>query len=190
MKVPALAKWLLVRLVPSAQSDTIAGDLDEQFASGRSRFWYWRQALNTVLVQGLGEIRSSKLMTVLAVLVGWLSIFAFHAIVVNQTMLLQWSRQSGLVGLTITYLSAVIAGYTVVRLGRRFSMVLPFVISIWLLSLVWVGFTIAGVTEVRIQQPRDLAIAVAVQFFLMPIGILLGGVTATPRGRHPEEESG
>ena len=177
---PALATWLLTRLVPRSHSEAVAGDLHEQFAYGRSSFWYWRQALNTILVHGAREVRSAKLTMVVAVVVGWLAIVAC-GIVVNETMLLQWSRQSALVGLILTYGSAVLAGYAVVFLGRCFSMVMPFVISIWLLSMLWIAFTLTGVLQVRIQRPSDLAIAIAVQVFLMPVGIVMGGVAATPR---------
>ena len=181
MKRPALANWLLTRLVSPSQSEAIAGDLDEQFASGRSVFWYWRQALSTIVVHGVQDLRRSKLMAILAVMVGWLSVAAFYGIV-NSTMLLEWSRQSGFVGLALTALSGVISGFVIVRLWQRFSMVLPFVMSMWVLTLVWSGFVIAGAVGVRIQQPADLAIAIAVQFVLMPMAVLLGGVTATSGG--------
>lgn len=182
MKPPALANWLLTRLVPAPHLETIAGDLDEQFAKGRSGFWYWRQALNTILVHGVQDLRSSKVMANLAVVVGWLSLFALQ-VIVNSTMLLEWSRQSAFVGLALTALGGMNSGFVIVRLWRRFSMVLPFLFSMWLLSLVWSGFVIVGAVGVRIQRPTDLAIGIAVMFVLVPIGIVLGGVTAAP-GRH------
>jgi hypothetical protein len=45
---PALANWLLDRLGYGRQNAPLAGDLLEEFRSGRSAFWYWRQTLVVV----------------------------------------------------------------------------------------------------------------------------------------------
>ena len=41
---PRLATWLLEELGSGARLEELIGDLTEQFAAGRSRLWYWRQA--------------------------------------------------------------------------------------------------------------------------------------------------
>lgn len=45
---PALAVWLLRRLRYFEYNEALAGDVQEEFASGRSRRWYWRQTLMVI----------------------------------------------------------------------------------------------------------------------------------------------
>jgi hypothetical protein len=53
-KPPALANWLLDRLGYTRQNAALAGDLLEEFRSGRSRAWYWRQTF-MVIANGIGR---------------------------------------------------------------------------------------------------------------------------------------
>jgi hypothetical protein len=50
---PALASWLLDHLGYTGRNPALAGDLLEEFRSGRSPAWYWRQTL-MVIVTGIG----------------------------------------------------------------------------------------------------------------------------------------
>lgn len=54
---PLIARWILERLVPSDRDDALAGDLHEEFCSGRSAGWYWRQVLSALAIRSLREIR-------------------------------------------------------------------------------------------------------------------------------------
>jgi hypothetical protein len=55
-RLPALARWILARVLPPCDRDAVLGDLDEEFnqfvAPGRNaaaaRWWYARQALGSV----------------------------------------------------------------------------------------------------------------------------------------------
>lgn len=47
---PSLATWLLEHLVPGPQNEALAGDLLEEFRSGRPAAWYWRQALAALIL--------------------------------------------------------------------------------------------------------------------------------------------
>ena len=51
---PALAAWLLDRLGYTRQNAALAGDLLEEYRSGRSPAWFWRQTL-MVIVNGIGR---------------------------------------------------------------------------------------------------------------------------------------
>ena len=180
MRTPTLANWLLARLLPASQAETIAGDLEEQFAADRSRLWFWRQAMNAIIIHSVQDVRCSKLMAVAAVVVGWVVIMAFNGMVVN-TILLPLSREYPGIGLFLTSISGMAGGYAVVRLGRRFSMVLPLVLSMWAWTFMWFTLAVAGITGLRMQRPSDFAIALAVQLVLLPLAMLLGGVSAAPR---------
>jgi hypothetical protein len=47
---PKVATWLLQRLGVGWHSESLAGDLIEQYAEGRSRLWYWRQVAVAIVV--------------------------------------------------------------------------------------------------------------------------------------------
>jgi hypothetical protein len=55
---PALANWLLDRMGCTRRNPALAGDLLEEFRSGRSAAWYWRQTLvvvaNDIANSGIG----------------------------------------------------------------------------------------------------------------------------------------
>jgi hypothetical protein len=42
---PPLATWILEHGIPGSHDEALAGDLLEEFRSGRSDGWFWRQAL-------------------------------------------------------------------------------------------------------------------------------------------------
>jgi hypothetical protein len=54
---PALATWLLSRLLTGEKSESLIGDLMEQYQRGRSRVWYWRQ---TVSALGLNAVAATS----------------------------------------------------------------------------------------------------------------------------------
>lgn len=54
---PKLARWILEHLVPSAHDDALGGDLLEEFHSGRSAGWYWRQVLSALAIGWLCAVR-------------------------------------------------------------------------------------------------------------------------------------
>lgn len=57
---PPAARWLMEKLTFGSASDSLAGDLLEEFRSGRSLSWYWRQVLAAILVSGLRELRGRR----------------------------------------------------------------------------------------------------------------------------------
>ena len=68
---PRLANGLLRRLAAGPTRESLIGDLDEQFARGRTSSWYWRQVLSAILVTAANDLRDHKLVAVRAVLIGW-----------------------------------------------------------------------------------------------------------------------
>lgn len=63
---PTLATWLLSRVLVDEKSESLIGDLIEQYRGGRSRAWYWRQ---TFSVLALNAVATTSAHTGLAVIV-------------------------------------------------------------------------------------------------------------------------
>lgn len=53
---PVVATWLLKRFGAGRYSESMAGDLIEQYGQGRSRAWYWRQVVLAILVARAGAL--------------------------------------------------------------------------------------------------------------------------------------
>ena len=75
---PRVATWLLRHFGSSPNSEAIVGDLDERYASGRSRLWYWRQALQAIVTGFCREVWGHKLLAIRALLLGWLIKYAWQ----------------------------------------------------------------------------------------------------------------
>lgn len=78
---PRIAVWLLLLFTPAEQTESMLGDLLEEFASlvmtsgfGFARRWYWRQTLNTIQHAFVGALRAAPLLMVVAVVGGLWSI--------------------------------------------------------------------------------------------------------------------
>jgi hypothetical protein len=67
---PRPATWLLERLGGIVDFDPLIGDLAEQFAQGRSRYWYWRQTTAVLGLELVRILRTHALSFVAAVLAG------------------------------------------------------------------------------------------------------------------------
>lgn len=88
---PRPATWLLERLGGSSDLDPLIGDLAEQFAQGRSRFWYWWQTLGVLVLELVRILRRHGLSFAAAVLAGcaltqgWMlgSSYAFQPLYAN-----------------------------------------------------------------------------------------------------------
>lgn len=55
---PRAATWLLEQLGSGSRFEPLIGDLVEQFGEGRSRLWYWRQAIGALASHVLGALRT------------------------------------------------------------------------------------------------------------------------------------
>lgn len=68
---PRLASWLLRRFVAGPQRESLIGDLDERFVSGRSSLWYWRQVVSAILVGVVRDLRQQQRLAIGSVMLTW-----------------------------------------------------------------------------------------------------------------------
>ncbi|HEX8711897.1 MAG TPA: hypothetical protein VF730_08495, partial [Terracidiphilus sp.] len=67
-KPPSLATWMLEHLTPADRDDALAGDLLEDFRSGRSNAWYWQQTLTACTVGWLKHLSERRMLVIFAAL--------------------------------------------------------------------------------------------------------------------------
>jgi hypothetical protein len=57
---PSIPTWLLEHCTPGGSDPSLRGDLIEEFRSGRSAAWYWRQALAVLAIGCLRDLRNHR----------------------------------------------------------------------------------------------------------------------------------
>src|SRR5437870_1318659 len=75
MNPPKLAIALLKLLVPGR--DALAGDLVEQFRSGKSTLWLWREVVAAILTASWKEVQTKRMSALKAVALGWAAMLIF-----------------------------------------------------------------------------------------------------------------
>jgi hypothetical protein len=68
LKPPRVPAWMLEHFKTGGSNEALAGDLVEEFRSGRSNIWYWRQVLAALLIGWLKNIREHRNLMVFAAL--------------------------------------------------------------------------------------------------------------------------
>ena len=72
---PATAAWLLRTFGTASTADDLLGDLSEEYAAGRSAWWFWWQVLAAIVIGVMNEVRAHPALTLRAIAVGWLAMF-------------------------------------------------------------------------------------------------------------------
>ena len=91
MKVaPRGAIWLLRHACPGRDSEALTGDLIERFGEGRSRAWFWRQALAAIAVGAGSEPRRRWPELCYAIAGTFVSVFQVRALLGVRTMVGWW----------------------------------------------------------------------------------------------------
>jgi hypothetical protein len=177
---PAPAKWLLTRLAPSTP-ESVLGDLQEEYEAGRSTGWYCRQVCRAIVAVTVREITAHPVLTVRAAFVGWAFLFIFFEYCFQLLISPEeWLFVRGIADIrswnipalsrhVVAPLACAGAGWIVARFHKR-EMVLIFVMTVlaWNLMEVMYAFR-QGLRE-------GWLIAIVVNFAVVPVSILVGGV--------------
>jgi hypothetical protein len=194
---PRLANWLLRRFASGPKRESLVGDLDEQFARGRSAFWYRRQVLSAILVGVASDVRDHKLfalqsvMIMLAIVVPWVeSTWALY-LRVSEKWVNAWVNSSDVLfelwipfggGLCLIWcVGSATSGWVNARLGgnHRSAMVVATALaqiplSLWWSAPVWLHAGMISRVGPKLWVPNYIwAVVVLVG---MPVCTLLGAL--------------
>ncbi len=171
---PSLATKLLESLVPQRTSEALAGDLIEQYECGRSRTWYWRQVILALVISAGREVRTRKLQTVSAVVVGYVTGASLFYFTTSLAARFVGGYTAYLVFLPLAFVSAAASGWIVRRSHPR-AMVLVWAGFCVVASVV--AFAVCAWLSVLDRMPAPIvAFFVAVDFIIGPLGVLAGGL--------------
>lgn len=187
---PVLATWLVRWLYSGPHTDAVVGDLTERYQMTPSSTWYWRQALTTVAVSLLWEIRTHKVLAIRAVATGYASVWLLRFV------LLVAARPLGPViesvfgesrhiffGTWGRFITLAGAGWIVGRLQRhnRGSMVLVFAAFMFLMDIPELHRR--GVNAFADDRYVPAFRGFVSAHSLAMLGILLGGLSQAPPPR-------
>lgn len=195
---PRLATWLLEGLVGGGWREALIGDLAEQFGTGRSQLWYWRQA-TAVLGQALWRtLHEHGVSFVAAVLVGYALMefwFLGNSLVfrslyrsldtaphpLSQAMLMRFLGLRMAQGSVTTLI--FIAGWLVTRIHRAHqrAVVLAFVVAVTAQRLPGLASLVANI--VNGSQSSSLLIPQVVHVALEGVFTLVAGLWVIQTGR-------
>lgn len=170
--IPRLASWLLRRFGVPERNESLMGDLEEEYCSGRSLAWIWKQTAVAILTTNARAVAQNKLLTLRAVAAGWL-------VLLNGLLVYAVFRPpatyppSGFEKLIPYVFQAVlfagipwVSGWAVARLypGERVAMVCTFAVSLLPLD--------AAVTaQVAVQTPAWAIVC----YSIAPLAAALAG---------------
>jgi hypothetical protein len=194
-KPPFIAAWFLDRLGADPRMEAIAGDLLEQYRLGRSRFWYWREAITAIVAGMWCGFRGHKLLIGQALAAGWVLTYVTVWIVgpvesslVDPYISLIFPRlydSELLMGTLRRGPWCALTGWVVARLAfqSRIPAVLGFTISFLFLGLT--GNVIFLIT--RGDDPRFIWMSLPGLAFLTILILLGGGLLTGPPKRSSSE---
>jgi hypothetical protein len=140
---PKIASWLLRVLSSGPHAESLAGDLQEQYAAGRGAAWYWGQVGIAIVKSGMRFARVHGFSFAAAFTAAWLVMalsFWINDLVWNSTHAFAVSHRSLVQQIDgITWLKAVFITSTVIRLA-------VFVFAGWLMARIHPAHRVQAVT--------------------------------------------
>ena len=174
---PSLPTKLLEALVPQRTSEALLGDLIEQYEGGRSRTWYWRQVILALVISAGREVRTRKLQSVSAVVVGYVTGASLFYFTTKLAARFVGGYTAYLVFLPLAFVSAAASGWILRRSHPR-AMVLIF--SGFCIVASVVSFAVYYSLPISDRAPAPVvAFFVVVDFIIWPLGVLAGGLWAS-----------
>jgi hypothetical protein len=195
---PAMATRLLERLGSDPMHEALVGDLVEQYRQGRSRAWFWRQALAAVLRRTVTDVRGHKLLALRALAIGWGLYFAL-SFPVNYASgrirfpIMAWFNRNGessfatffwatrLPSTLLVYAACFAVGWLVARLHRGQALTM---VCLFSASVLVVEYTVISAGFLLFPQqpppgyPTFALVAPAVLAIGRPLSVLLGGLSS------------
>jgi len=143
---PVVARWLLSRFT-SCTPAALQGDLEEEFRSGRSSAWYWRQIVGAIVAGSITEARVHPFLVLRALASGWIVLLLFFACgdVMAQTLARyawNWNRSDGygygvwwpfhIAGFVVSYVGFALSALMIARThaAHAMPMVLAYMVSV------------------------------------------------------------
>lgn len=176
---PALLTWLAQRLL---SNQALLGDLVEQFGSGRSAAWYWRQALGSILLGSYQDVRLHKLMTLRAIVVGWGVLTVPWSIVRTIVRTFGFPLHLGLFEVSYVLFMSIVAFASgwVVRRWHPPGMVLGYGLFVLLFGLGWLVVFAVEQPHIYYAYPFFFPAWAVVQVLYF-LSIMLGGLWGARR---------
>jgi hypothetical protein len=184
-KMPAMAGWLLKRFGIPQRNESLMGDLVEEYGSGRSALWFWRQTAVAISTTVGRDIRNHKLLALRAIATGWLLNVAGGRIAREAEIFCNerhWYALFDVIALFTISLFPALVGWGVARTHRaqQAAMVLAFVASEIVWAIGYIGVNYAAIE--RIDPPNHPGIFYLELVCFMSACTLIGGFLQRPRG--------
>lgn len=164
---PAAATWLLEHFACKSRRDALIGDLEEEFAHGRSKAWYWRQALLAVSGEIIRE--TGAVWTAAAVAMLWASaMFVFPLYVRAVTRTAAFSAVVGW-GMRLAFPFSMIYGVAVFNLASTFLLIAALLIYLGVLDGLRVRSVLIGsISGWIVMEASSLGWAILPSSLLVP----------------------
>jgi hypothetical protein len=187
---PRLADRLLMRFLPASRTETLVGDLHEQYQRGRSRGWYWHQVIEAVVLSLTRELGNHRLLTLRALALGWaLLLLSKYLLLQPISRIDRWLFFTGLAshyvawdGLVVAMFDAVlvalvgaVSGWIVGWAHRACSGAIAFAFALSVCAYVTVALGWLVYAHVKfVYWPNVVLTALSA-----PLSVFLGGILCT-----------
>jgi len=154
--IPAMAQWLLERFGITRGNPALMGDLVEEYSSGRSTWWVWRQTLLAIAAVVIHEPRARKpailRAVVLVVALNFVAIIAAQQVVRNFAGLSHDGAFWMVFGVFNGFVWPAIVGWVVASAHRAHRA--GAVVAYLTLLTIWAGFRLCMVYQMlsRLHQ--------------------------------------
>lgn len=202
---PACTTSLLLEL---GAREEFVGDLLEEYASGRTRLWYWWQVLSAVWLLSLRHIGAHRTRTCVGVMMGWATLLLIFFVDGDRSAgalarwLWNWDRQTAyatgvwwpfqIMAALVSYSGFALSAVAVVRLNRRHAtaMLVAYAASVVLvlaLSAVFLAILTGRNGAVPVPHTLFYIVSVTLPFhwrsglLLAPAIVLIAGRFASTR---------